>query len=1195
MRPNPTRFLFVTLLILGCSHAAYTQTYHVVPTQQLTSEGESDNYNFGASVAYHNNRLVVGAEQRRGVVELYERQPNGQWQRKERILGAANGHIFGNSVAIDEDVFAAAQLNASGQPTTSGVVSIYKKQGPTWSLDVSITPPKPISGGLFGRKMLFLGPKDLLISMLRANSDTDKIGAVYYYQANDQGQWTLKQTITPSPEAFNLFGTDMAYHDGTLVVSAAAKNDQQPSQTPLVFIFQRNAAGDFEQVQSINAPKDQTYFGAKLAYEGKHLLVSGYELDEARTVYHYTLPDDLSTPITAPQELAHPAASLVDQFGNQMMIKDGVLVVTNPASRVEQTRTLIYRLEGDKWTYGKSFYSTFTGANGFTQTQRYGNALAVSDDQIFIGASRRNTSRGALYVYNLSHLNTEALALNVTDASLGWQMLALNDILWLSAPLIDQPFTNSGGTYAYDPGTDTITTTTASGLAPNVGYGTTMVQNDNYVVVSAPGARDVFVFPKNQDGTIGPAQRSRIGNSDFAALNMHLSADNTLYIQRISYGMMDVITDIEVKPYEIASNNTLNPLNRLPNTYQPGEHFGAAIYSIGPQVFVGNPRIAGSGTNGTVHVFNKTGDRYQEISVATSEGAEGFGSAITGTSEHIWVSDSGRSSYIERDLQLNQCGRAGALYQLTKSGTWQVSQTISSPTNEADCFGTTLSTIDGHVLIHTPLANTITTNYANVVDVQRPGGGLLFMVSEHEDQSWRISGGFAVHEESNEGFGRAAAKIQDTLFVSSTTLTKSNIHKITLPLDLTAPQDNLITGDVQPMLEGKSSPGAQIKIELVQGPDAGRQLTAKTKLSGRWQYTFEQALQTGVHTIEVQAHIDDFLLSPKQTRTITVDAKLPSTPEITAPANETFTNDAQQAIEGTTGPTLDVTCTWTGPSGTPIIAMTKSDAQGQWRCQPPMTLEDDEYNVAVIAKSPLGNESAPATIKLTVDTTAPAAPTLEDLDQSTTKPIFKGQGEANATLYVALNVDQSESTTLVSVEGQWQQTTPIVLPDNAIYLAQIWQVDRAGNRSEVTERIFDIGENIDVQAQPNNPPNLEGVLSEASDVRLLLKVIRDQDEQVIEEKELRTDEQGQWQYSLPTVIEPGVYTIALYQLDDDGQLEAFQGFKISVRYIAESFERGYCQHTPVGGPGGGWLLMFGLCVGGLVRTRRRMRATRQLN
>lgn len=270
------------------------------------------------------------------------------------------------------------------------------------------------------------------------------------------------------------------------------------------------------------------------------------------------------------------------------------------------------------------------------------------------------------------------------------------------------------------------------------------------------------------------------------------------------------------------------------------------------------------------------------------------------------------------------------------------------------------------------------------------------------------------------------------------------------------------TNDERPELKGKAEAGATVKIY-----DNGALLDSVVANSnGNWSYT-STPLAQGLHNLTVTATDADGNTSPASAFTLTVDSIAPQAPAITlisddqspitgAVPNNGFTNDATPTIRGIGEPGSLLTL-FDGATKLTILTVSPS---GTWSYTP-STLSESTHHFTVSASDPAGNTSAPsAEYVITVDTTLPAAPTIDTVDDDIgsitatlannsvtddTRPQFNGSGPAGSTVTLYDGATAIGSI-VVGGDGKWTITPAQPLAEGPHALSAV-AIDAAGNAS----------------------------------------------------------------------------------------------------------------------------------------------------
>lgn len=274
-----------------------------------------------------------------------------------------------------------------------------------------------------------------------------------------------------------------------------------------------------------------------------------------------------------------------------------------------------------------------------------------------------------------------------------------------------------------------------------------------------------------------------------------------------------------------------------------------------------------------------------------------------------------------------------------------------------------------------------------------------------------------------------------------------------------------VTNDTTPTLSGTGAVGSTIHI-LNNGVEIG---TAPVDSNGNWSFTPNPALGDGSYNIRINASDAAGNVSANSPVFVfTVDTAGPSAPVVTSviddvgPVTGTLTsgnstNDTKPTFNGTgeVGSTVHIIVDGS-EIGTAVV-----NAQGNWTFTPGTALTEGPHAITFNATDTAGNTgSTSAPINLTVDTSAPTAPSILTASdnvgsvqtplssgQSTddTTPTLSGTAAANATITVYQD-GQQVGTAQTDGSGAWSFTPSTALA-NGSHTWSVTATDAAGNVS----------------------------------------------------------------------------------------------------------------------------------------------------
>ncbi|MSU63253.1 MAG: DUF4214 domain-containing protein [Pedosphaera sp.] len=284
------------------------------------------------------------------------------------------------------------------------------------------------------------------------------------------------------------------------------------------------------------------------------------------------------------------------------------------------------------------------------------------------------------------------------------------------------------------------------------------------------------------------------------------------------------------------------------------------------------------------------------------------------------------------------------------------------------------------------------------------------------------------------------------------------------PPDLTDVSDNGIsnTDNVTTMpvrkFVGTSEPGGLIEL-YADGNYIG---IANVDAGGKWAI-LESSVPGGIHSYTVRAkdragNVSTTFSSPLIVNLVG-NVSVPSVPALASGSDtgrsnsDRITSSSHPSFTGSSDPKANIQLLATGS----VIGSAVADAAGKWIVSASSQVADGTTSFAVRAYDDLGAESQPSqTLDVTIDSTAPQAPTPPDLDaasddgavpndNATTigQPSFSGQAEPDSFVEILIDGKVVGSTT-AKANGQWNFTVPNALFP-AKYLISATATDVAGN------------------------------------------------------------------------------------------------------------------------------------------------------
>ena len=357
---------------------------------------------------------------------------------------------------------------------------------------------------------------------------------------------------------------------------------------------------------------------------------------------------------------------------------------------------------------------------------------------------------------------------------------------------------------------------------------------------------------------------------------------------------------------------------------------------------------------------------------------------------------------------------------------------------------------------------------ANSLVIIRDGTTLLGSVTASGTGSWSFTPATALAEGSHtfsitatDAAGNVSSSVSSTAIIDTvapgavTGLAAANNNGSTA----IAIPNNSVTSDSTPLLTGSGEAGARVTIldgNVVLG-------TAIVSSNGSWSFV-SPVLSEGSHTLNVTQTDAAGNVSPPASITLTVDTVAPAAvsnltitddvaPVTGSLANGAVTNDATPTLSGTAEASAVVTVY----DGSTLLGSVVAGSDGAWSFTP-AALSNGVHSLSATVRDAAGNVS-PATpaVSITVDTVAPAAPTLvvtNDINNITvanggatrdSTPTLSGTAEANSLVIVRDGTTVLGSVT-ASSSGSWSFTPGTALSEGS-HTFSITATDAAGNVS----------------------------------------------------------------------------------------------------------------------------------------------------
>jgi hypothetical protein len=366
------------MVALSLACLAQPRDAHAAQIAELVASDPAASTNFGLSVGTAGSTLAVGSPlaSAGGVVYVFQ-QGGNTFTQTARIepTGADSAAVeMGFSVAYDGTTLVAG---APGRSTAAGAAYVFA-QNPNFTQAQVLTAADGASFDMFGNAVSVGGS----IIAVGAPDKASGVGAAYIY-AKSGSTWVQQAKLAPS-DAPRLFGSSVSVQGTRVVVGASGG----------AYVFAQSGSTWSQQIKltpSGGAAGDS--FGASVSFQPNTIVVGAPdENGSAGAAYVFTA----SGPSwTQTQQLLAPDRAASDQFGISVAATAGAIVVGAQSHASLKGAAYVYVPSGPSWTLQQEIAAS-DGAAG----DLLGHSVALIGNDAVVGAPRKTSSQGAVYVFS---------------------------------------------------------------------------------------------------------------------------------------------------------------------------------------------------------------------------------------------------------------------------------------------------------------------------------------------------------------------------------------------------------------------------------------------------------------------------------------------------------------------------------------------------------------------------------------------------------------------------------------------------------------------------------------------------------------------------------------------------------------------------------------------------------------------------
>ena len=388
-----------------CDHNALPDACDVALSHvgKVIASDVRDGSAFGGGVAIHNDRAIVGAagdDNNRGAAYVFK-WLNGTWTEQAKLTAGdgAEGHVFGNAVAVHNGTAIVGAKYDSPNGQSSGSAYIFRHDGEAWIEDAKLVPEGGAAHDRFGFAVNIEGD----IAVIGAPYGHG--GAAYVFRWTGL-EWVQIQKLQALDTAeHDHFGISVAISGQKLAVGAEAVDDWAGG----VYIFDQNG-WQWEEKQKLSPPDPDGghTFGSRVAFHGSHLVTrrgadreSCGDADPCHSGAAYVYRYVEGTWILQQKLVTDPSLAS-DSFARSVSIDGNYLIVGASSDSRAATfagAAYVFRREGSKWHEVAKLAARDAAEDDF-----FGSDVALDGTHVIAGARGVDDGgeyAGAVYAFTL--------------------------------------------------------------------------------------------------------------------------------------------------------------------------------------------------------------------------------------------------------------------------------------------------------------------------------------------------------------------------------------------------------------------------------------------------------------------------------------------------------------------------------------------------------------------------------------------------------------------------------------------------------------------------------------------------------------------------------------------------------------------------------------------------------------------------
>ncbi|MGV2873216.1 hypothetical protein [Colwellia sp. E150_009] len=304
---------------------------------------------------------------------------------------------FGSSIAYYNDrILVGVSKEINNQYTTSGGAYLYKKASDgDYIKEVRFEVDGADNNSLFGQKVLLSDNFAIVSSPQYSVNGIKSKGVVFIYKRSAEDEWLLHQELLPSEgQYFNegLFGMTMDMSNNTLLVGGYHYSGEFSGNYYSSSVYMYKLEGDqWIEKNIFKSPVNDVDFGfSGLAIDGNKMAIASTQVAASGNIQGVYIYDNTNGDWVLEATLVPEPSENPKRYGNAIAIDGNTIVVTDRSKRRSDLKpnwhagaAYIYEHSNNQW---QQVHKIFEDSNSF---EHVGLTAALENNSLLLGSPKR--------------------------------------------------------------------------------------------------------------------------------------------------------------------------------------------------------------------------------------------------------------------------------------------------------------------------------------------------------------------------------------------------------------------------------------------------------------------------------------------------------------------------------------------------------------------------------------------------------------------------------------------------------------------------------------------------------------------------------------------------------------------------------------------------------------------------------------